>query len=989
MCSAEIDRLNKRSKELIKSWNQVYIQEVSAFYKEQKAVLEGICENISTFEKQISGSVNPGPQKFASEVLDLHTSNISLLKEIYKDLKTKNEQKEFFNRIRSGIQNEINKLEYKVIDEYPSEILSSEQNSWYNKLLSKAGDYFYNIRITPLKIRNRINKLLKKPEKALKPRTHKVYFRHLLNGFLLKEYASCLQKNTLEIQKRLINYAQNLFELENKLIVSDYRIDEKLNLPEKLFDINEQFKEVEKFYSDFENDFITLLEKSGTCELPFFYIRFKLINKIRRVAFSADAAFRSWDSTFYAFYEDWRFREDLFSFISGVKIQAANTLADYSSKLNNSLIPAISKKRVYLQQLVERIPNPDDADLSSLKHYFSTEIYKLHKEVQSQTIDADLTKTRSEIEKILLKIEVDIAAILGKLSKKSGVVKSPNYEKGIRKSEIYFFSPVEFIEFECLPPFKSKLNAIIKDFSTSFNEIIREFSDFDQISDFTLDTAVSMSNAQNMPAQIIQMSREGMSRSLNILDHITELGNEIFIAKEKELIQIFSNLTVNVQKLDNNDNILSIYSRLLKSKATQATKEKLRKSGGLVSSLASGFVEFIKKQVNVVVNYNKGLRKKLKLDKAAVYVSSEISNYLSEINKRIYKLPVIYRYLFENSPVEEVNLFLSRTKEIDKLNNAFSNWKNGNYAATILIGENGGGRTSLLQNYLSTNKGGFRLSRLSINRFYYSESHFYELMQDVFGNKNLKSEQDVYDELNVASGHQIVVLDGLERVFLRMPGGFDCLHKLLAFIISTNEQAFWICSISLNAYNYLNKTITINENFDYHVELKNLTPEEIKNIVLKRHRLSGYFIQFEDDLKQAENNTKNKNRQTQLEADFFNELNRFAGSNISLSLYYWLESISKFTDKELFIKKFQSPDFSFLETLSAEKIYTLLLIVLHGKMSIDLHAEICDQSLEKSRKVLTILKEDSIVVLKDEYYMLNGILYRHVVQLLKNKNLIH
>ena len=108
-----------------------------------------------------------------------------------------------------------------------------------------------------------------------------------------------------------------------------------------------------------------------------------------------------------------------------------------------------------------------------------------------------------------------------------------------------------------------------------------------------------------------------------------------------------------------------------------------------------------------------------------------------------------------------------------------------------------------------------------------------------------------------------------------------------------------------------------------------------------------------------------------------------------LELFFWLESISEFTDKELFIKRFVSPDFAFLETLTADKIYTLLLIVLHGKITVEIHASFCNQSTQKSLRILTILKEDSLLILKGDDYMLNGILYRHVIQLLKSKNLIH
>jgi hypothetical protein len=129
--------------------------------------------------------------------------------------------------------------------------------------------------------------------------------------------------------------------------------------------------------------------------------------------------------------------------------------------------------------------------------------------------------------------------------------------------------------------------------------------------------------------------------------------------------------------------------------------------------------------------------------------------------------------------------------------------------------------------------------------------------------------------------------------------------------------------------------------------------------------------------------------QADLEDTFFNELSLFAGSNISLSLNYWLQSIKSIQGDLIEIGNFVTPDFSFLENISLEKVYTLLAVVMHGKISVEHHALTFNQKPEKSYKVLTILKEDSILVKQGEYFILNGILFRHVVRILENKNLIH
>ena len=811
-----------------------------------------------------------------------------------------------------------------------------------------------------------------------------------MKGFLLKKYITFLHKLTFEIQKEIILYAHNLFELEASLINSNYQFKDAFGTHGELPDLSKKRIILRGFYPEYETIFQTLLEKSGTPEFPHFYIRFRLKRNLKHTFKLIDSAYRRWDSTFYAFYEDWRFREELFSFISHVEIIAIHTKRNYSSKINEKLIPVITRKREYLEQLINKTPNPDNTDFSSLKHFFSLELYKLQKETRNQSIEEDFNKTSSEIEKILNKVEVDLTASLEKLPEKSGVVRSPEYEEGIRKSEIYFFSPGEFIEFDCIPPFLSRINSITEDFKAKFEKIVNEFSDFDQITDFSLDTAISMVNIQNDREQIVLMFREGLARSLYILDRIAELGNEKGYRKEDEVTEAFINFIENIKKLEDNDNIVHICSMLLKSKAFEEFKKKRKTITNIGVSSAYSFISFSKKLTRAVITFYQSIRKRLKLEKVPQTVSSEISNYLAEINRKIYKLPVIYRYLFENTPLKEVNLFLSRQPEIEILDNALKNWKSGNFAATLVIGENGSGKSSLLHNYVKTLKGSYKISYFSINSFYYNEDDFYKLIQDIFGNKDLTNERSIFEYLANSEGQQqIIILDGLERVFVRKTGGFNCIHKLLSFIVSTNKLAFWICSVSLHAFNYLDKTISLKEYFDYLVELHHLSSEEVRNIVLKRHRLSGYILQYENNFKQSTENEKNKIRQNQLETEFFNELNKFANSNLSLSLYYWLESISEFTEKELYIKRFKAPDFSFLETLSSEKIYTLLLIVLHGKIKIDLHAKICNQSIEKSTRDLTILKEDSIITLKGDYYIINGILFRHIVQLLKSKNLIH
>ncbi len=982
MRSDSIEKIILSTENIILQWNKTYRERLSEYIGEQLNTLESIRHQIVVFNQKNRAHTS-------EELCEFHNNNLHLLNALYTSLKTKAEVKDFLDNLMEHLLKDIDKLDSIISDPYNTKLAYTTSGIGSKRFLRKAESFVYQVRSVPRRISNVLTRLMGKQAKPLKVRRHPIYLQDIAKGFLLSEYIKYAQNNVAGIQKKLALLAYKLFEHEGTFIDNNYALE---HIDTDYFngeDIKDEVRKMSTFYQEYLPHFIILLETSGTWEFPVFYIQQKKKRKLKRAYEQVDASYKLWDSTFYALYEDWRFRESLFSFISTIEQQQSEILKTYTTKLNNTVHPVLHHKKNYLQQLMEQVPQPENTGESVPTHFFTSELYKLQKEVQQQSIVDDFNKTSSEIEKILKRIEVDMTLALEKLPTKSGVVRAPDYEKGINRSDIYYFSPKEFIDYKCTPVFLKNIKTTIDSFSSNFQEITNELSDFDQIIDFSLDTAISMLNAHNSLEDTVVMFNEGLKRSLKILDHITEISNDILLTKENDLAASYQDFISEIVKLDNNDRIIGIYSSLIKSRAIQKSKDNQKKIFSYALQWFSNLKSFLNQQLQTIISVNTTIRKTLKLDKAPVYVSSEISNYLADINNRIYKLPVIYRYLFENAPVKEVNLFLSRQQELEQMNNALKNWKLRNYAATLVIGENGGGKSSLLQHYMASIKGSYKTYAYTINRFYYSESDFYTLMQDIFDNKNLKCDQDIMEQLEISKGNQIVLLDGLERLFIRKPGGFDCLNKLLSLIVSTNSYAFWICAVSLHTCNYLHKTIAIKENFDYLIELNNLDSDEVRKIILKRHRLSGYIVNYEDDSEKNDDKKSINDRQAQLEKEFFLELNRFANSNISLSLYFWLESISKFTDNELYIKRFISPDFAFLETLSPEKIYTLLLIVLHGKISVDMHASICNQSTEKSLRVLTILKEDALLVLKGHNYMLNGILYRHVVQLLKRRNLIH
>ena len=91
------------------------------------------------------------------------------------------------------------------------------------------------------------------------------------------------------------------------------------------------------------------------------------------------------------------------------------------------------------------------------------------------------------------KLDNEVSEKLEIFPEKVGIVGSPKYLSGIKASEIYYFSPSEFIGFECLPVLQNKLILQGNELKSELKVIINEFGEYDQIIDFYLDSTISLS----------------------------------------------------------------------------------------------------------------------------------------------------------------------------------------------------------------------------------------------------------------------------------------------------------------------------------------------------------------------------------------------------------------------------------------------------------------------------------------------------------------
>ena len=169
--------------------------------------------------------------------------------------------------------------------------------------------------------------------------------------------------------------------------------------------------------------------------------------------------------------------------------------------------------------------------------------------------------------------------------------------------------------------------------------------------------------------------------------------------------------------------------------------------------------------------------------------------------------------------------------------------------------------------------------------------------------------------------------------------------------------------------------------------------EQMVKVILKRHKISGYNLNFKPSKEEEESKSYKKipdgKKQDFLFKQYFSDLNKFAKSNISLALLFWLRSAKEVSGDTITIGSLRDIDFSFLSSLETPKVFTLYALLIHDGLTVESFSLVNNLPEVQSRLMLYVLLDDGVIVQKNGLYKINPLLYRQIVTLLQTKNIIH
>ena len=880
----------------------------------------------------------------------------------------------------------------------------------------------------PVQMKNGVRKILKKEPLTYRAWTHQVPLRNLTlyhyYPVLSESLLPILQENyrivsatslkvwqiTDKIYSEMyvaIESLQTHAEAQEVLLSGEYLTESKAIFRSTYDNISEAIKRTESGMQDLLTEIHMLFgyhyDRVGTVELKKERFSHHAVKrKIYRTDQLSLQCRQGWLHTLFVLHDDWRLDEEYNELCDNLRIMHDQVKNEAERKIRQLVLPKIENADNRIQQALEAVSESGRAVKKSLTEQLNFVDQQLIRTLIPSTMTSLYNQ---DLTGLLDRLQTDTASCVEEVSEKRGLISDHAFDKPVKASDINYISPRQIVSFEILPVLQQAIYEIKEKVSYEIALVQKLINELGQISYFNLESALSVYEDESDQVQKPrEIAEEGLSRALKNADRIKEQLAQICHYFQEDVRQAVDEFNHRILDLKDNNYVFEIKLRIAKAKTLERTRALKKKTYTYLKNAAPRSLDLMKNSFSKGNQMISEYQKRIGIEVGAVTVSTEISDFLNDTETAIGKLPYVYQRLFSVRPLEDTVFYEERVAEMAVLQEAFQNWEKGRYASTILLGEKGSGITTINNIFLKNFAGKTRYQLIygdTIQKIY-TEKDFIAYMNRLLPESDASKLEDIIVYLQQQKKKTIFVFENLEHFYLRKVNGFQCLKMLFELISKTQKQVFWLCSCTMYAWYFLDKTSRISSYFEYTIKIDHVQSQQLKEVILKRHRVSGYGVMFTPSLQEAGRKKFQKmsdqEQQVYLENEYFQDLNQVTSGNFSIAQLFWLRSTRQVTGDVITIGSLKDIDFSFLKSLPLSQVLALHALLLHDGLTEPQYMEVAEQlsvageeELETRKSSLSLIQmqDDGLLTRKEKIFLINPLLYRQVVNLLQVKNFLH
>jgi predicted house-cleaning noncanonical NTP pyrophosphatase (MazG superfamily) len=385
----------------------------------------------------------------------------------------------------------------------------------------------------------------------------------------------------------------------------------------------------------------------------------------------------------------------------------------------------------------------------------------------------------------------------------------------------------------------------------------------------------------------------------------------------------------------------------------------------------------------------------LKEPKVVETKRADIATYLSETDEKMKNLPYIYRRLFNFDAVADERFFVPASETTTTFKKALTQWQESYPATFAIVGEKGSGKSTFLNRMVEAHLQEEKIIPVELKTSISTEKQLIDVLGTQLNYPDVTSAEELVDAVNNQEKRQTVIMEGVQNAFVRTINGYEAIEKLCYIIAETKNKLFWAVSCSRYAWRFLDKVVQGSEYFSHIATTDSLDAQQIKSVIMNRHRSSGYSLVFEANanIQQARSYRKLQDQQEEAQQylmdRYFEELTKLAEGNASVAMIFWIRSIRDYDDTYFYIQPLEVTSVEMIEQLSTQVLFTLAAFVLHDTLIDEDLAKIMGITVQESRLLINRLQSRGLLVQKDGTYTINHLMYRQIVWVLKDRNIIH
>ncbi len=337
-------------------------------------------------------------------------------------------------------------------------------------------------------------------------------------------------------------------------------------------------------------------------------------------------------------------------------------------------------------------------------------------------------------------------------------------------------------------------------------------------------------------------------------------------------------------------------------------------------------------------------------------------------------LPVVYRRLFSFEPLTDPGLLAGRDENLAEIMRLWRAWESGGPGSVIVVSPPGAGLTS----FLNVVAGRLREEspdcvRRILRERERDESRFTGQLASWLGLGASWAPGEAADldrladrVLRARDGTipRTAVLEGVEQLHLRAPGGDRLFERLMSFIARTESRIFWIVSLNASAWQIVRTRLRPFVSDMHCLTLAPLGADELREAIFARHRRSGIPLQFDETragtaalVRRLRRARTSQRRRQLIEEDYFRRLHRASLGSVRLALLHWLRSADLETIEGSLLARPPAPTSSSLDTLDLDLSFALKAILDHGTLTIEEYSEVMRTPPAAARHTFRSLEE--------------------------------